>query len=115
MSVKEALENIPREGNWVLASAIHKKIKGYIWVKNYDSKINASEITDWIRNLDFFKIKNDIKDCDFENIYKLVVCESVEYEKNVSFYSQVLIEVCKNINTNTQIVDNKNPFKRINT
>ena len=115
VSVKEALENIPREGNWVLAAAIHKKIKGYIWVKNYDSKINASEITDWIRNLDFFKIKNDIKDCDFENIYKLVVCESVEYEKNVSFYSQVLREVCKNINTNTQIVDNKNPFKRINT
>ncbi len=114
-SIKGALANHPREGSWVLAAAIHKKLKGYIWVKNYDSVIIPDQITEWVRKLENFQIRNKIDEVDLTNIYKLVICESAEYEKNVSLYSEILKTVSKSINSNTSTAHNKNSFKPLDS
>ncbi len=114
-SVKGALDNRPREGNWVLAAAIHKKIKGYIWVKNYNSMVLPDEITDWMRKLEILQIRNRIDEVDLTDIDKLVICESAEYEKNVSLYLEILKTTSKGINSNTVIAQKKNPFKHLNS
>ena len=94
-SVKGAVANPPREGNWVLAA--------------------ADQITEWIRKLEIFQIRNRINEVDLTNIYKLVICESAEYEKNVSLYSEILKTVSKSINPNTAIAQNKNSFKPLDS
>jgi len=114
-SMKGAVANHPREGNWVLAAAIHKKLKGYIWIKNYDSIVIPDQITEWIRKLEILQIRNRINEVDLTNIYKLVICESAEYEKNVSLYSEILKTVSKSINSNTSIAQNKNSFKPLDS
>ena len=114
-SVKGALANHPREGSWVLAAAIHKKLKGYIWVKNYDSIVLPDQITEWIRKLEILQIRNRIDEVDLTDIYKLVICESAEYEKNVSLYSEILKTTSKSINPNTAIAQKKNSFKQLDS
>tara|TARA_R100000664_G_C2751700_1_gene138980 strand:- start:101 stop:655 length:555 start_codon:yes stop_codon:yes gene_type:complete len=115
LSIRQALDNMLREGNWVLGAAIHKKLKGYVWIKNYNSVFIPDHITDWIRNLDTLQIRNKIEEVDFKNIYKVVICESAEYEKNVSLYSDILKKISRSINPNTEITDNKNSFKHLNS
>jgi len=114
-SIKGALANHPREGSWVLAAAIHKKLKGYIWVKNYDSIVLPDQITEWIRKLEILQIRNRIDEVDLTDIYKLVICESAEYEKNVSLYSEILKTTSKSINPNTAIAQKKNSFKQLDS
>ncbi len=58
----EIQSGVMREGNWILALAMHKKLEAYTWIKNYDSDLQEKHIHNLYRILKKFKIYNSLKD-----------------------------------------------------
>lgn len=96
--VKNAEKGILTEANWVLGLLLHKKLNGYVWVKNFTSNADDKLIEYYLRKIKYFKTTNTIKDIEDEIFNKLIICESAFYHPSSSFVFEILKKICENIN-----------------
>ena len=98
---------IIREGSWILALALYKKLKGYIWIKNYDSLLEERHVRNVYRELDIFKISDNLEDLEVKNFSKLIICESASYDNekvNLSKINNTLIRIARLLDVNFKII-----------
>ena len=81
--ILEVESGLMREGNWVLALAMYKKLEAYTWIKNYDSDLQETQILPLYRRFKRFKIYNSLKDLTVKKLSRLIICESASYNKNL--------------------------------
>ena len=115
ISFQEAHRKKYREGNWIYGLIIEKIINSYTWIKNYDSKLDVAYINDNLRNFKKLKISTDLNLLFNIKFEKLIVCESPEYEKEMSFYFDILKSISYTFNEqNSYIKESENRFNWIN-
>ena len=96
------------EASWVLALIRLKKIKGYIWISNYESEFDGAleDNLAKVRQLDIFKRYFDIKDISEIKYNKILVCESYDWSKPGKYVYYSLIALAKEMNKKVIFVDN---------
>ena len=104
-----------REGNWILALAMHKKLEAYTWIKNYDSDLQENHIHDLYRILKRFKIYNSLKDLTVKKLSRLIICESASYNKNISLSRvyDTLLQLSQDLDVNAKVADYENDYAPI--
>ena len=104
-----------RDGNWILALAMHKKLEAYTWIKNYDSDLQENHIHDLYRILKRFKIYNSLKDLTVKKLSRLIICESASYNKNISLgrVYDTLLQLSQDLDVNAKVADYENDYAPI--
>ena len=95
------------EASWVLALIRYKKIKGYIWVSNYESEFSISLEANLakIRQLPIFKRYFELKDISDITYSKILVCESNDWSKQSKYVYYSLIAIAQAMNKKIIFMD----------
>ena len=95
------------EASWVLALIRYKKIKGYIWVSNYESEFSISLEANLakIRQLPIFKRYFELKDISDITYSKILVCESYDWSKQSKYVYYSLIAIAQAMNKKIIFMD----------
>ena len=101
-------KGIMDEASWVLALIRYKKIKGYIWVSNYESgfiefiEANLAKA----RQLPIFKRYFQLKDISDIKYSRILVCESFDWSKQSKYVYYSLLALARAMNKKIIIMDN---------
>ena len=103
-------ENKVDEGSWVMGAIFEKKIKGYIWIKNYNSDYDEKVLLKhtFLRNLEIFKIFNNLSDLKIPKTDKVIICERACYNKSTSFTYQLLKNLCVDLQKTYEEIEKPN-------
>ena len=78
-----------------------------IWIKNYDSLLEERHVRNVYRELDIFKISDNLEDLEVKNFSKLIICESASYDNkkvNLSKINNTLIRIARLLDVNLKII-----------
>ena len=103
-------KEIMDEASWVLALIRQKKIKGYIWVSNYESEFGEFMDVNLpkVRLLSIFRRYFDIEDISDITYNKILVCESFDYSKQSKYVYYSLLAIAKAMNKKIIFADSPN-------
>ena len=81
------------EASWILGLIVKRKIKGLIWVSNYQSLFSDSleDNLKKVRQLYLFKRYFNVEDVENITYKKILVCQSFDFSKNSSYVYNSLI------------------------
>lgn len=95
------------EASWVLALIHSKKIKGYIWVSNYESEFNSALEANYakIRQLPIFKRYFELKNISDITYSRILVCESYDWSKQSKYVYYALMAIAQAMNKKIIFMD----------
>lgn len=96
------------EASWVLALIRYKKIKGYIWISNYDSEFGKFMKDNFakVRLLPIYKRYFDLKNIADIEYNRVLVCESFDYSTQGKYVYYSLLSIAKAMNKKILFMDN---------
>jgi len=100
-------KGIMDEATWVLALIRYKKLKGYIWVSNYESGFREFLETNLakVRQLPIFKRYFHLKDISTITYSKILVCESFDFSPQSKYVYYSLLAIARAMNKKIIRVD----------
>ena len=101
-------KGIMDEASWVLALIRYKKIKGYIWISNYDSEFGKFMRDNFakVRLLPIYKRYFDFKNISDIEYNRVLVCESFDYSTQGKYVYYSLLSIAKAMNKKILFMDN---------
>ena len=100
-------KGIMDEATWVLTLIRYKKLKGYIWVSNYESGFREFLETNLakVRQLPIFKRYFHLKDISTITYSKILVCESFDFSPQSKYVYYSLLAIARAMNKKIIMVD----------
>jgi len=112
---KNIEKGVMDEASWVLALIRYKKIKGYIWISNYESEFNNALEVNYakIRQLFIFKRYFEIKKISDIKYSRILVCESYDWSKQSKYVYYALMAIAQAMNKKIIFMDNVPNHKQL--